>query len=203
MTIPEPEAGSLPLTVRKEELYARARSLNHTPNEAARLAGYAAEHRNGPKVEKRRRVQARIAWLMRQPEEVLNIAREELAAFLWRVHRRRVTDFYETVEEPILDKEGNDTGEVKRRQRMRPFSDLTPEQETCVEGVRYTEGGPALSLYSAMQANVELRKLYGIGAVTKGEDDRSQMSLEALTGRIAETLRAVGLGIGEALKQGK
>ena len=74
----QPEAGALPLKSPKEEHYARARSLNYSPNEAGQLAGYAVEWRNTPKVERRAHVQARIAWLIRQPEEVLKVKREEI-----------------------------------------------------------------------------------------------------------------------------
>jgi hypothetical protein len=197
--IPVPEAGSLPLRIRLEELYARARSLNHSPNQAAELAGYAAEHRNGPKIEKRARVAARIAWLIRQEDEVLRIKREEIENWLWLQHRRKISDFYETVEEPVLNAKGKETSAIRRYQRMRLFSELTDDQQACVEGVRYTEGGPALSLYSQMQSNIELRKLNGIGAITKGEEDRRSMPEDALVARISDMLKLFGVVVGEAM----
>ena len=125
-------------------------------------------------------MQARIAWLVRDDEEILRAKRRRLEEFLWAVHETNYADYWWT------DGDG--------RERLRPFSALSHDQQQLIESLKFTEKGrPILSVYSKMQANIELRKLNGIGAVTRdGDDDLSRMSNDELRSELGRMARKVG-----------
>jgi hypothetical protein len=52
-------------------------------------------------------VQDRIAYFCRQDEEVLQEKRKRIEGVLWLVHEANVADLWETVEVPVLHKDGN------------------------------------------------------------------------------------------------
>jgi hypothetical protein len=55
-----------------------------------------------------------------------------------------------------------------RRQRIKLFSELTPEQRLCIHSLTYTEKGkPNLKLYDKQDASKALRQLLGLDAPTK------------------------------------
>ncbi len=170
-------AGSRPLRNPGHERYARARSLLVPRVEAYRDAGlggtdYHADRGNAAKLERKRKILDRIAFLTRQPEEVLAAKRARIEAFLWAAHETNYADFWKTVDEEETDEDGEPTGNMIKRQTLRLFSELTDEQQRMIASLKYTEKGrPILETYSRMQANIELRKLLGLGNVGREEGD--------------------------------
>lgn len=115
---------------------------------------------------------------------------------LW--HEVDIGDYYEKREEPMLDGNGevvrNDDGALVMRtvQRLKDFSDLTPEQRRAIKSLTYTEKGrPNLELYSALDANRDLRKLNGFDAPTKSEDKVHLSADEALDELLKKAAAAV------------
>ncbi len=143
-------SGSTPLRIASHERYARARAELHTAVEAARIAGYADKSGAITKVEKRRDVQARIAYLVGQPEETIRAKRQALEAWLWRVLRFDPGIFW-------------DGG------RMKSWKDIDPEDRTLIEDLEYITslGIFRPKLASKMEAHVELRKMLGGDAPAK------------------------------------
>ena len=63
---------------------------------------------------------------------------------------------------------------------------------------------PILSLYSKMQANIELRKLLGIGIATReGDDDLSRMSDGELVGELKRLAAETGLDVTMTARAGR
>ena len=141
--------GSNPLPYASHERYARARALMHKPIEAARIAGFSETSGASSKVERRRDVQARIAWLTRQPEETIAEKRMELEAYLWRALRY----------DPMIFWDGS---------RLRDWAEIDPDDRTLIEGLMFTEKGkPNLRVTSRLAAHIELRKMLGGDAPAK------------------------------------
>jgi len=201
----EETPGSQPLGNAKREAYAQARAIMTPRALAYREAGFQSrdEHAargNAAKLERAQEVLDRIAWLCRQPEEIIRAKRERLEQFKWNMWFADIGDYYAIVERPILDKKGNPVLDNEGNPRMRlvqdlkPFSELTFEQRSVIASLKYTDGGrPNLELYPKTWADVELRKQLGIGAQTRDEGDEfSRMTREELAAFIARELRAIG-----------
>ena len=104
--------GSKPLSNPRHEKYCRLRAQLLSKLDAFRNAGFTAEtnhtaYSNDYCLEKRKDVQDRIAYFCRQDEEVLQEKRKRIEEYLWAVHEANVADLWETVEVPVLDKDGN------------------------------------------------------------------------------------------------
>lgn len=200
------EPGSRPLTNPKHEAFARARSLGATKLEAARAAGYATmTPGNAAKLERLGKgVLDRIAYFCRQEEEIIALKRRKLEERLWLWHDMPYTRFFQTAEEDEVDAEGKPTGVTKKVQRLRLFDELTEDERLCIESLKFTEKGkPILETYSRMQANIELRKMNGIGPTGKaGEGDLSQLSEQELHVRLYEQLKNAGLALAQGLAEG-
>ncbi len=170
-------AGARPLRNPAHERYARARSLLVPRVEAYRDAGlggedYHADRGNAAKLERKQATLDRIAFLTRQPEEVLAAKRARIEAFLWAAHETNYADFWTTRTIDILDDDGEPTGETKTVQDLRLFSELAPEQQRMIQSLKFTERGrPILEIYSSMEANKELRKLLGLGSADREDGD--------------------------------
>lgn len=214
-------SGSQPLRKPAHERYARARSLLRPKLEAYRYAHQyddqgeldaKARHAmrgNASKLERNSAVQARIAYLCRQEEEILAEKRKRLEEFLWLIHEANPADLWETAEKPKTDADGDEvvdedgTPVMVRYQRLRLMADLPEDLQRTVESIKYTESGrPQVVQYSKMQANLELRKLLGIGINSddRGGSEFERMSDEQLfheLARLANELQVpVTLGIG-------
>ncbi len=201
--------GARPLRRPAHERFARARSLLAPLVEAYREAGlggdnYVTDRGNAAKLDRRQDIRNRVAYLTRQPEEQLKAKREKLEAFLWAAHETNYAEFWETVEEPIRDGDGevvydSDGKLVMRKvERIRPFKELSVDQQRMIESLKFTEkGNPILSLYSRMQANIELRKLLGIGAVDRDarEDEFGRMDDRELFATIAREAKDLGIDV--------
>lgn len=190
--------GALPLRNTRHESYAKLRALNIPACNAAQQSGL--EPRNGAvtKLERNRKIKERIAWWARQDEEILREKRAKLEQFLWAVHDCNYADFWDLADEEVLDEDGEPTGETRKVQKLKFFADVPRDMQLLVESLKYTEKGrPILSLYSKMQANMELRKLNMIGGGNKveaaeGADDYGRLTDAELVEAIARQARELG-----------
>lgn len=209
-----PPVGARPLRNPKHERYARARSILMPKIEAYRYAGLGgddthADRGNASKLERKQPIIDRITWLCRQDEDVLAEKRRRLEEFLWLVHDSDPCELWEVRERPKLDDEGEPiidaAGEtvMVRHERAKFVSELPEDLRRVVEAIEVTKYGDVVpKTYSKMQANQELRKLLGIGAVRDdlagGEFERlSDEQLFSELVRLANELQVpVTLGIG-------
>jgi hypothetical protein len=208
----ETAPGSVPLTNEKWELYCHERALCSSRMLAYRNAGFSSkkEHNwrgNAAKLERNPDIRDRIAWFCRQPEEVIRAKRDRLEGYLWGAMNFDIADYFLDSERPVLTKDGEPVldrdGKPMFRivQELKPFSELDAEQRAVIQGLKYTDSGrPIIELASKMQANIELRKMLGIGAAAKATGDEiSEMSLDELKAFIAR--EQIALGINELLKR--
>jgi hypothetical protein len=202
--------GAKPLANVMHERYARLRSLLRPKADAYRQAfeidpdgdyDHHAARGNASKVERRDDVQARIAFLTRQPEEVLAAKRQRLEEALWAWHESNIADIWETVEVEKHDKKGGIVLDAQgkpvmvRRQQLRMLSDLPEEVQRCVESLTVDEKGRLTAkMYSRLQANMELRKLLGIGSIAR-EDGELRLSDAELVAELARQARELGIEI--------
>jgi hypothetical protein len=186
------DPGSEPLRNHRHERFARLRALDLPSLLAARGAGYELMTAgNAAKLDRNRKIRARITWLTRQEEEVLREKRRMLEERQWLIHDADIGDFYEIVEEVVEDEQRNPLRDaagkpvMRRFQRLKLFDEMSREQRLCVEGITWTERGkPNLKLYSKSEANKELRKLLGLDKPTKiSETDPEGKPLPSLADR--------------------
>src|SRR5713226_2187048 len=124
-----------PLTRPKHERFAQLVALGMPALQAAREAGYewngtpVGNAANARRLSQRRAIKARVAWWRgNQDADILAEKRKLIEERLWLWHQVDIGDFYEDVEEPILDDDRNpvldDEGHSCMRivQRLRPFS---------------------------------------------------------------------------------
>jgi hypothetical protein len=116
-----PLPGSQPLSNARHEHYCRLRSLLWPKGQALREAGMRAVKNhdavsNATRLERRQDLLDRIAFLVRQEEEVLAEKRKRIEEMLWAIHEANIGDFFETV-----DIDG------KTIERPKRLSDLPPE----------------------------------------------------------------------------
>ena len=144
--------------------------------EAARKAGYDPNSGACSKIEKRRNVQKRIAYLHQHGvADLLAKTKRMLVEFEIGVMEQDYAEYFETVDEPIfhggepvIDANGNKM--TRRVAVLKPFDKLTREQRLLVDSLTYTERGrPNLKLYNKHDASDRLRKMLGIDAATKVE----------------------------------
>ena len=202
--------GAKPLANVMHERYARLRSLLRPKADAYRQAfeidpdgdyDHHAARGNASKVERRDDVQARIAFLTRQPEEVLAAKRQRLEEMLWLIHEANVADMWEMVEVPKLDKQGKEIlgedGEplMKWVQRPKKIGEMPEDVQRAVEAITINEAGFVIPKpYSKLQANMELRKLLGIGSIAR-EDGELRLSDAELVAELARQARELGIEI--------
>jgi hypothetical protein len=173
------DPAAMPLRLCRQERFAQMRSLGLPSLEAAREAGYAAmSPENARKLANKPHVLARVAYLCRRDAEAFDERRAILAERQWLIHESDIADYYEDAEEPGLDAKGNVIHDAQGKpvtrivQRVKPFSALTREQRMVIDGLTFTEHGtPNLKLASKVEANRELRKLYGLDAAPKRAEE--------------------------------
>lgn len=209
-----PPVGAKPLRNPRHERFCRLVSTLMPKAEAYRCAfglvdplddkQFHAVRGNASKLERRKDIQDRVAYLCQQPDELWLQKRDRIERFLWLAHDSDPGELWETVEkektdddgEPILDAEGKP--KMVRYQRLKLMSDLPDDIRRTVESIKYTDSGrPQVECYSKMQANQELRKLLGIGAVrddlTGGEFER--MSDQQLISELSRQANELGINI--------
>lgn len=197
--------GSEPLANPKWESYARERMLCSSRMVAYRNAGFESEddhaaRGNAAKLERKGAVRDRIAWLCRQDEDVLRAKRDKIEAIKWEMVNVDIGNYFVMVERPVLDKEGrpalDDEGQQRTRmiQDVRPFSDMTPEQRSVIQSLKYTDSGrPILEFYSKQWAIVELKKMLNLGTTQAIGNEFSDMTLDELKELAARETIALGL----------
>lgn len=177
--------GSAPLSKFTHEMYAHERSFGTAITIAAERAGLSRRSGAGSKLEQNEEIRQRISYLAAQEKTVWDEKRKRLEERQWLWHDWDIADFYEDVEEPLVDKHGvtltdDTTGKpvTRKRQRVRPFSKIPSELRQCIESLTYTESGrPVLKLYSKAEANKELRKINGIDLAPSHDDMDPAMRL--------------------------
>jgi hypothetical protein len=189
----------------KEERFAQLYALGLPALEAAQKAGWRwngspqGNAGNARKIAHRPSVRARVAYLRANRDkeamaELRHIVHDRL--MLW--HEVDIAEFYETREEEVmfegeavmvLDDEGRPVRPLTRLvQRLKNFADMTIEQRKAIKGLKWTETGrPNLELYSALDANRDLRKMNGFDAPTQVEDKVS-ISSDAALDRLVESV---------------
>ena len=194
-------AAAKPLKHPKYEIFARQRALNQSPLIAGQIAGLNYDRRNLFRIEKKPAIAARIAWLARDEEENVRRKRQRLEQFLWDGLLADRADFYETLEIPITDRNGNAV--LKRNgqpytkivTQPKPLEKLTDRQRCLIEGITYTESGkPNLKLVSKEYCHRELRKMIG-GDAQPGEraNNFSSYSDAELFAEIARLANELGI----------
>jgi hypothetical protein len=180
--------------IRSMKIFARQRALNQSPLIAGRIAGLNYDRRNLFRIEKKSAVAARIAWLSRDEEENIRCKRQRLEQFLWDGLLADRADFYETLEIPITDRDGNAV--LKRNgqpytkivTQPKPLEKLTDQQRQLIEVITYTESGkPNLKIVSKEYCHKELRKMIGGDAQPEVKpNDFSQYSDAELLAELAQ-----------------
>ena len=139
---------------------------------------------NATRLERRQDVRDRIAFLVRQEEEVLAEKRKRIEEMLWAIHEADIGDFFETVEVAKSDKDGkaatDEAGKMLTVKKQRPklLSDLPPDLRKAIEHIQVDARGNVVpQLYSKLQANAELRKMLNIG----GQKDRQETDVSRLS----------------------
>jgi hypothetical protein len=176
--------GAAPLRNGKRERYCWLRSTGMPPVEAYRSAGfglgehsqaddpYHTDRGNSARLERLKPIRERINYLCLQndSEESRRAKARRLEEFLWKILEADIRSLWEVQEvperdkhgKPVLDRHGNPI--TYRRQRAKFISELPEDLAKLVEKVSVTESGrTVISTYSRLQANIELRRLLGIG----------------------------------------
>jgi hypothetical protein len=203
-----PLPGSRPLSNARHEHYCRLRSLLWPKGQALREAGMRAVKNhdavsNATRLERRQDVRDRIAFLVRQEEEVLAEKRKRIEETLWAIHEANIGDLWETYEATKVGKDGKaETDEVGRmltvrKQRPKLLSDLPPDLRKAIEHVQVdAKGNVVPQLYSKLQANQELRKMLNIGGQKEREQaDVSKLSDAELIQQLADQAKELGIEI--------
>ena len=158
-----PLPGSRPLSNTRHEHYSRLRSLRCPKGRALREAGMRAVKKhdavsNATRLERRQDVRDRIAYLVRQEEEVLAEKRKRIEERLWAIHEADIGDFFERYDKEVTDKNGNietdEKGAVLRQACERPklLADLSPETAKLIEDVSVDSRGRLIpKLYSKLK----------------------------------------------------
>src|SRR6516225_1261328 len=141
-----PLPGSRPLSNTRHEHYCRLRSLLCPKGQALREAGMRAVKNhdavsNATRLERRQDVRDRIAFLVRQEEEVLAEKRKRIEETLWAIHEADIGNLWETYSTIKRDHTGQpertDEGALSTETRERPklLPDLPPEVAKLIEDV--------------------------------------------------------------------
>jgi Terminase small subunit len=206
LTIASP--GSRALKNAKYEKYSRLRALSQPRIQAYREVGWRSRrddvaYINACRLERRPEIQDRIAYLIRQEEDLIEEKRRRIEEALWAVHEADIGDFFETVEVARSDKDGkaetDEAGKMLtvRKQRPKLLSDLPPDLRKAIEHVQVdAKGNVVPQLYSKLQANQELRKMLNIGGQKEREQaDVSKLSDAELIQQLADQAKELGIEI--------
>jgi hypothetical protein len=158
---------------------------------------------NATRLERRQDVRDRIAFLVRQEEEVLAEKRKRIEETLWAIHEANIGDLWETYEATKVGKDGkaeiDEAGKMLtlRKQRPRLLSDLSPDLCKVIENVDIDAKGNVIPrLYSKLQANRELRQMLIIGGrKDRPETDVSRLSDAELIQQLADQAKELGIEI--------
>jgi hypothetical protein len=207
--------GSQPLRNTKHERFARLRAMLRPKGEAFRQCGLRAATDkiavdSAWRLEHRKDVSDRIAYLSRQDEELLRAKRRRLEESLWHQLEADIGNLFETIEVPklnrkgerILDKDGNPV--THKRQVLRDLQTLLPELRHAIESVGIDAKGVATAkLVSKLQANQELRKMLGLDKPAPGQNEYDRLSDAELVNELAKQADVLGVKIDLSYKFGE
>ena len=199
--------GSRPLSNARHEHFCHLRSLLCPKGQALREAGMRAVKNhdavsNATRLERRRDVRDRIAFLVRQEEEVLAEKRRRIEETLWAIHEADIGNLWETYETIKVGQDGNpetdEAGNILtvKKERPRLLSDLPPDVAKLIEDVTIDSKGRLIpKLYSKLQASKELRAMLNIGRPEERTTDLSRLSDTELVAQLAEQAKELGIEI--------
>lgn len=182
--------GSRALRHAAYERFAQAIATLKPPVVAYREAGlggqdYHADRGNAARMLRRRDVQNRVEFFSRQHEQIIGLKQRHLERLQWMVITANLADYYKTEE-------------GRREPQLRPFCELTEDQQLMIESLKFTEKGkPVLQLYSKAQAHTNLCKMLNIGARSDDDDDRefSRLDDASLFAEIAREAKELGVDV--------
>src|SRR6516162_6835428 len=199
--------GSRALKNAKYEKYCRLRALAQPRIGAYREVGWQsrtdiAAYINACRLERRPEIRDRIAYLIRQEEDLIEEKRRRIEETLWNIHDADIGDLFETYAVIETDKDGriqsDADGNIATQQKQRPklLSDLPPEIRRNIEKITLDAKGRAVpQLYSKLAASQELRRMLNIGAKDHEQTDVSRLSDAELIQRLADQAKEVGIEI--------
>jgi hypothetical protein len=201
------QPGSKSLRDSKKERFCRLRAVLRPKADAYRQAGYESESDhaaagNASRLERRKDIAERIAFLTRQEEDTIRLKRERIEEFLWLAHETNAAEMWKMVEipaydrqgKPILDEDGKQA--TKTVQRPKSLNEMSEDVQRAIESFSINEAGMVIPKpYSKMQANTELRKFYGFGAAIREDDGLPRLSDAELVAQLASQARELGIQI--------
>lgn len=206
--VPAAYAGFTPLHNRRQERFCHLIAQMRPKADAYRQSGYKSESDhdasgNASKLLRRQEIQERIAYWTRQEEEILQAKRRRLEEFLWNIHEANIAQMWEMQEVPAYDRKGNpiidgETGKqaTKFVQRPKNIHEMPEDVQRAVESISINEAGFVVPKpYSKLQANAELRKLLGIGTVSRDDTELARLSDQELVAQLANQARELGIEV--------
>ena len=198
--------GSRALKNAKYEKYCRLRALAQPRIRAYREVGWKTSddddaYSNACRLERRPKIQDRIAYLIRQEEDLIVEKRRRIEEQLWAIAEANIADYFESHEVIARDHTGqpmhDEKGALSLEKRVRPklLTDLSPDAARLIEEVRPDSRGRLIPrLYSKHQANKELRAMLKLG--TKSDaSDVSKLSDQELISTLAQQAKELGIDI--------
>src|SRR6516165_7938742 len=178
--------GSRALKNAKYERYCRLRASAQPRIAAYREAGWETSndddaYSNGCRLERRREIEDRIAYLTRQAEDRIAEKRARIEERLWAIHEADPADYFESYQAierdhngrpvPINPDDPNSALLTETRVRPKLLTDLPADLAKLIEDVRVDNRGRLIPrLYSKHQANKELRNMLNLGAKSDASD---------------------------------
>jgi hypothetical protein len=147
--------GSRALRNAKHEKFARLRALAQPRIGAYREVGWQsrtdnAAYINACRLERRPEIKDRIAYLIRQEEDLIEEKRRRIEELLWGIHEADIQDFFTTEDQinptetaEIANKLDQQKPAVSPRARVvpRPLTELDPETAKLIENVTIDSKG--------------------------------------------------------------
>src|SRR6516165_9014604 len=148
--------GSRALKNAKYERYCRLRASAQPRIAAYREAGWETSndddaYSNGCRLERRREIEDRIAYLTRQAEDRIAEKRARIEERLWAIHEADLADYFETYQAIERDHNGrpvtinpddpNSALSTEVRERPKLLEDLPPEVRKVIEDITIDSKG--------------------------------------------------------------
>jgi hypothetical protein len=181
--------GSRVLKNPKYEKYSRLRASALPRIQAYREVGWVSRedevaYINACRLERRPEIRDRVAYLIRQEEDLVVEKRRRIEETLWNIHEADIGDYFET-----HDIDGKIIEQPKR------LSDVPQEIRKNIEKITIDGRGRAVpQLYSKLAASQELRKMLNIGRSDECSDV-SRLSDAELIQQLADTAKELGTEI--------
>lgn len=172
---PLSQPGAVPLRNRRHEQYCRLRVLGISPIAAARDSGFTAglssptaeTDKNAglrgviSKLERNKKIRARIQYLAGNTDDVLRQKRAALEAPLWNIFNGSIKDYTKITESGSLILDASPIAELPEDEQR--------ELLAVVKSVSPTKYGPRVEMFSPLDAASQLRALNGLDAPKRVE----------------------------------